>query len=434
MKKKFDKWIHQWRDRPDAYRLWVSLVVLVLGIPIVWGSKGVITLDWQKMFRPGDFTTWSDYWQFMRHLQTGISPFWSSLEIFCQLLFGSVGLFVDFAYPLCLLLCGVLPVWWFTRKPGHSLLVGVMGLVFLVAVRFLHPGNAQLYDLYMPLLFMVFLHLLSKLRPPASEGHNSGTALGAGLSLAILELTRTLVFPFMPVLLGLSLVSMRGKGRRNVLLFLLPILLLSGGWHLKQWGSHGHLHWTNHGGFNLYNNWYQFVGEIEFEEAPPLYEGGFKNFNTDLHSQNNRKVQKLVLEGIKAKPGKAVVHFVYNIFRIFKPQTTLFGSDLGRYPFLAWAYRFLVWTAGLGMGLGLLWIFWRVSKKVFWKDGWTVLGDPLVIAVLGSAMMTVVIAQGELGEEPRFMISILPILIIFPIYRLRHRQNATPASCQRALG
>ena len=84
--------------------------------------------------------------------------------------------------------------------------------------------------------------------------------------LALLELTR----PFMIFLLPLFLVVewhriyLHAPRRQSALAaFLLPVVVLSGGWHLHLFLAHDHqIAWTNISGYNLQRAWEDFDPEI----------------------------------------------------------------------------------------------------------------------------------------------------------------------------
>ena len=365
------------------------------------------------MYRPEEFTSFSDLFAFLAELQTGISPVWASLEILSQIVLGTTAPFSRIVYPLGMALVAVLPLWLFPCTRLQMALTAGLSLLFLLVTRILHQGNPQLYDIYFPALFLGFLACLQALRnSDPSSRRTLWLALGAGLLLAVLELTRTFAIALFPVLLLGGLVAVWKMPRRNLVAFLLPVLLLSGGWHLKQVVAHGHFHWTNHSGFNLQKSWADFTGPIDFEESPPRYEGGFANFNTDLHSANNKVVTGMMLDGIARQPGKAVAHAGGKVLAFYRPKTELYLAQLPK-P-VEWVYRPVVWLLGLVL-LGMtLRLGFRVLRRPHKRASWLELAEPENLLVFGAAAASFLFAIGESGEEARFMISILPLLACLP--------------------
>jgi hypothetical protein len=409
-----------WRDpvHEASGRVAMGLLVGLLAIGLNAGIRGTITLVWQHMYRPEDFHTWGDLWQFMGNLQTGISPFWAFWEISAQLLFGSTAVFEYGLYPLCIGLNAYLATVLFARTRPQILLMAGLSLVFAVAIRFMHKGNPQIYDITMPTMILGWLGCLQRLRMPALTGSaRLRMSLLAGLLLSMLELTRTLIFPLLPFFLLLTCLAIadvpapRWTHRlRYVLAFLVPILLFSGGWHLKQLVSHDQLHWSNHDGFNMQKSWSEFTGPVptDFVDDPPLYPGGMDNFNTDRHTAYNKVMQKQVRAAILAQPLRAAGHLGRRLVAFYKPKTELFLGHTPR-PF-DWIYRPAVWLCGLAMVWGLLWTKWLTLRNLRKREAWLRLGRPEVILWVVTLLISSVFAVGEVGEEARFMISILPLL------------------------
>ena len=404
-----------WQDPLMLSRM-AGLVVAFLSIALNAGIRGTITLDWQHLYRPQDFHTWADLWRFMGELQTGISPFWSFWEISAQLIFGSTAIFSLVLYPFCIGLNAYLATTLFAQHRIQTLGVATMSLVFAIAIRFIHKGNPQLYDVLMPSLILGWLAALQRLQAPALTGSvRIRLSLLAGLLLSVLELTRTLIFPLLPFLMLLSFLAIpdvpapRWTHRlRYALAFLIPILLLSGGWHLKQIVAHDKLHWSNHDGFNMQKSWAQFTDSLHFQDDPPLYLGGMDNINTDRHTAYNKIVQQQVRDGILRQPAKAIGHFGSRLVAFYKPKTALF---MAHSPFVFnVVYRPAVWLGGLAMVLGLLTTVLKTLRKPQMRESWLAWGKPEVILWVLTLLISCIFAVGEAGEEARFMISLLPLL------------------------
>lgn len=407
-------------QRPDLLRSWATGLIGLLGLAAGFGIRGTLTLGWQNMYRPEDFETWSQIWDYLAQLQTGIPVVTSFLELAFFKVFGTVAPLEYGLYPLCMAGVALFPLWLFARSSWQITLTAGFTAIFLVCTRILHQGNPQLYDLYLPLLFLAFIGTLQKIRshqdPTAKGKRLLWLCLQAGLLFSLLELTRSFIFVLAPVLLLLTLPTWLKLPRRYGLVFLLPILLFSGAWHGKQLVSHGQLHWTNHSAFNLYNNWKDLIGPLDYTEAPPLYEGGFANINTPLHSQNNQDLQQRTREALLANPGQVLSHWTSQTWHFFNPKLELYGAHLYR-PF-PWLYHPMVWFCGLALLLGCLLIGWRWIRSPFKRKTFDFLGTPEAITCLGSAAMVLIFTFGEAGEEARFLISLLPILISLPSLRL----------------
>ncbi len=386
------------------------MAALVLG----YNMRGVLTLDWQRMYKPEEFTSLGDLWDFLSELQTGISPLWASLEILCRLLIGTTGPIAKLAWPLALGLSYVLALRTFAHSVRQLYVTASLALFLMLVTRLLHPGNPQLYDVYMPALFLGFLAALRRYKLAEGSGKKAWRiALLAGFLLAALELTRTFIFVLMPILVPCALLAFGTRNWKVWLAFLLPVVLLSGGWHLKQIVKHDQVQWSNHSGFNLYKSWSEFVGPVEYQEEPPRYQGGFTNLNTDTHTANNKDITRKIMAGIAAQPGKAISHAGKRLLAFYRPKTNLYLSTLPKA--VEWIYRPVVWALGLmlaGLFGRLLFLVLRAPLK---KSSWQLLGESGNILLVFGALTSLLFAIGESGEEARFMISILPILACLPV-------------------
>jgi|GEM_PF-2268935 len=407
-------------NRPDTLRRWLTGIIFLLGLLAGSGIRGTLTLDWQHIYRPEDFESWSQIWDYLANLQTGIPVLTSMLELVFYKVFGTVAPLEYGLYPLCLAGTAVFPLRLFTKTSWQITLTAAFVVIFLACTRILHQGNPQLYDLYLPLLFLSFLATLQKIRAqvglPIAGKRLLWLCLQAGLLFSLLELTRSFVFVLAPLLLLLTVPTWRQLPRRYALYFLLPILLLSGGWHSKQWLSHRQVHWTNHSAFNLYNNWKDLVGPIDYEEAPPLFPGGFNDINTELHSQNNRDLRSRIRNAMMANPGKVFSHWSLQTWKFFTPKLELYSARL--YSPFPWFYCPMVWFCGLALLGGCLLVAWQFLRAPLQRKTYRFLGEPATIASLGTATMVLVFTFGEAGEEARFLISLLPMLISVPSLRL----------------
>ncbi|MBL0020228.1 MAG: hypothetical protein IPP17_28305 [Bacteroidetes bacterium] len=188
-----------------------------------------------------------------------IGSIFTDLRIFIPGVTGSTAIFSFGIYPLSIGINAYLGTMVFSKTRLQVLISGGLSLVFAVAIRFIHKGNTEMYDMLMPALILGWLALLQELRKGDVQNRRLfWLSFAAGAVLSLLELTRTLIFPLMPFFLVLSFLAMRPLPMRYFFVFLLPLLLFSGSWHLKQVLCHDQLHWSNHDGFNMQKSWGRF--------------------------------------------------------------------------------------------------------------------------------------------------------------------------------
>jgi hypothetical protein len=105
-------------------------------------------------------------------------------------------------------------------------------------------------------MFIVLHYLFTKL----GSSNKSNTlaailALFSGLSLSMAELLRPFFIYLLPIPFLFSLLRFKKKSIASCLFFLAPILLFSGGWHVRTALLVKQLSWSNHSGFNMVRAW-----------------------------------------------------------------------------------------------------------------------------------------------------------------------------------
>lgn len=139
--------------------------------------------------------------------------------------------------------------------PGRAALAAAVGAAFvlntdLVVIEYNSLGQT-FYEIVAMLLGVCLAGALLDLHRTGRARHS----LAAGLSVALLALTRATWSFFSLPALALVLWLVRSDRRRHAALFLAPVLLLHGGWAVKNWAVYGILSpvtstWT---GWNLAN-------------------------------------------------------------------------------------------------------------------------------------------------------------------------------------
>jgi hypothetical protein len=164
--------------------------------------------------------------------------------------------------------------------PGRMLLWATIGLLFLLNTDLVVlEYNSMGQTIYGPLAMLLLLVMLDRLLVLRCHGR-VGDATGAGLAMGLLVLTRATWSFFSPVCVALTAVLAPRRRARAALACLLPILVLQGGWALKNWAVYGlfSLTTTTWGGLHveagLKNGglWNDFV---EFERQHVTVERGY---------------------------------------------------------------------------------------------------------------------------------------------------------------
>jgi hypothetical protein len=428
-------WLLTRRIRARRADLWFVLVVFLLsGYLLVRNSEGVSVYTWMYVYQVDDLKSFSGLLHFFKNLRIPIPPVLGVLEYISYAVTGSTQLVTRYAYQAALLANFLVVIGLARNKPARMYAAAALGLFLLLCVVTIHPGNPQTYDIFFPLLVLGYVVFLERALPglAGSTPTRSGLAFLAlaGLSLALADLTRPFFFAILLLLLALSLVRLWGAPRRALLAFLLPVLLLSGGWHAYQLGAFGQITWSNNGGFSLWRVWGNatqiplptpvLVAETHNQ---PLAAGRWANLNTPEHAQNSQILTGLVADLVLQHPLPAAGYALSRLATFFfVPSVNLYGFFKPAQEYLN-LYKWLVVllslrliyslavSLGRALGLGL-------------RRGLALLSGPVPQLVLAAFLSAVTLALGDLGEESRFMLSLLPLFLAIAFIDLPASQSS----------
>jgi len=344
---------------------------------------------------------------FVRHLRVPIPILIGLAEIFDYRLFGNSWLVDALLYRIALvgaylLAMIVSPPSWIGLRVAF-----VVSLTFLWATVLIHPAVPEIYDILCPFFLLGFICLIQRASHAIGNGRQISICFMAGLMLSMAELVRPFVLYLLPPLIILALAGLRGVGWRPIACFFLPLLLLSGSWHLYIGLAHGELAWTNHSGFNLKRAWPMAPMPALLSEPndAPLAPHRWANLDTLEHQENSRLVENAVVSYVVNNPLRALTALGGHVIEMLSAPTAVNGHQ-PQHPIL-WLYRPLVWCGGLA----LLLRFMRFVGAARRRPSWIIEGAVNQSAVI--AMLSILIlGAGERGEEGRLMISVLPFLVI----------------------
>lgn len=397
----------------------------VLGSVLVSGSEGLAATSWMIIFRPSDFVTLEDLTRYLRELRTGIPPVLSALEILSHQLTGTTAPVTVWLYRLALLGGYTAAIVLAARGPLWMWASFGLSLVFLWGTVLIHPGNAQVYDVLFPFFVLLFVLLLrTGAGARGEERLLLAASAGAGFFLSMAELTRPFVVLVLPVVLVFAWAAL-GERRRRIA-FLMPLLLLSGGWHLHLALAHGQLSWSNQSGFNLHRTWRPvFPDEPELVDEPdaPLVEGRWKNLNTAAHTENDRRHRDLVLRQMLRHPLRSARYYGHRCLSLLSAPTDIY-NDHPRHPVLP-LYRVAAAAAGLWFliqGMRLAWaLLWRRGRR---RELLAAPQHALLVIGLATFFFS---SLGGIKEEARFTIQLLPLYAALPVCsRYAVRQGSRP--------
>jgi hypothetical protein len=387
-------------------KLAIALTFIAFLVP-VWGYTATSSVSWMVMLDLESFRSAADVWSYLVDLRTGIPPVLSALELLWWVQFRDLTLFSDVLYPITIALAFTLALTLQPMRPLRRFALLLAGVFLANRGAEVHAGNPANYDPLFALLLLGYFQLIE-----AWDRHRHPVWLAAaGLCLSLLELTR----PFMIFLLPLFLLVEWHRihlnaPRRGLALaaFLLPVLMISGVWHLHLYLAHDHqITWTNISGYNLQRAWEDFdpeIGAVQHLDQLPRNGELWADLNTTEIYMRSEELKRMIIGKIQEKPAAAAIHVVDRLATFASSPTRIYGHDpqgLG-----IEIYRKLVSALVL-----LLPAYVAVSTITLlrrrqwpWLDrSWWLAASTLSIALL--------VTLGEQGEEARFLFTILPMLL-----------------------
>lgn len=418
-----------------THRVWMFSGVLCLWIMYavqeVQPHEAAASTTWMHVFSYKDFTSPEKVRTYLLELRTGIPPVLSWLEIISYNRGGDIEWITKGLYQAGIILMFVLPFFFIDKRWERFLIWLSLTLIFFPSLLLIHPGNPQLYDVLMPVLLLGYV-LISRwsFRNKGSVWITGLLAFLAGFFLSMAELIRPFILLIVPLLIGYNFFQYRKTSLSRFAIFLIPVLLFSGIWHVKLLYNHGQLIWSNHGGTNLYRAWAPVVDEPALKanllpEEPPVNDYGWawNNLNSETHARNSKIRQQAVISGILHHPGQAFMHLMKRIADFTRPQIDLY-SHRPRAPVLT-AYQIIVKILYILLAGIIIYHLYRIIRN--WRQ---IFSEESIIIIL-AAFLTFIPVIGETDEEARFVISVLPLLMIVTFYGVRviaqARINKKPA-------
>lgn len=408
--------------------VWLSLALfLVLGAVLVRNSRATLVTHWMLVYEISDFTSLDAVTTYVQQLRMPIPIGIALLEIGAYALTGSTALVDCGLYRIALVLAFSSALGygaWRERVVisglGMYVRLGVswlIGVIFLWSTVLIHPGNPLPYDLLYPLLCMGYLLLVRTIQRMDPALHHRGriplTCLTAGFLLSMAELTRPFMVYMLPIVLWLTYRCFQPLPRRYFMAFMLPLILFSGTWHTYQLIAHDQVAWGNHSGFNLMRVWISvpqppLVPEIN---NAPLAPGRWENINTPEHAENSRRLQTAIVRHALGNPIKSAGRVAWRVAALMSVRTSIWNyrPRSGIFPL----YRASVW---LLFGLLIMNILHRCGTGLRrGRRSWRGRIDTDAILLFITIASIVMLASGDAGEEARFLISVLPLLLACPL-------------------
>jgi hypothetical protein len=405
-----------------------TALFLLAIIALVWGmGRGEPAIQWMDIFHLNDASTPGQALDFFRDLRVPIPPNLALIEIVDYQLTGNLLVATGFLYHAYVVIAyGCVAALVYPSRV-RLVLCSLAGVLFVYATKYISPGNAQIYDVATPCFFLLFVLLLRI----ATEVKRRRLALAAlvlaGFFLGNFELSR----PYAIYLLPFALIAawVRIGSTRRFLIFVLPVLILSGGWHAHLFIAYRQTTSSNHAGFNLWRCWEaqlpasQRRPPLVPEDNAPLVPDRYPNLNNPQHFENSKRLQRRIRHYIVTHPVASTVFVAKRVIAFTAGEASLYyrrppSDRLTKLYSATVRVTSMIFIVGFA---ALVFRFaWLLARK---RDRLAALVgnlDNLILLVGFGSML--ILSIGENGEEARFVISLLPMLAtVPPIYRLFRR-------------
>ena len=373
------------------------------------------SITWMGYFQVKEFydSNPGELFTFIKEMRAGIPPLISIAEIVVAKLTASTHIITREFYRLALLTSYLIAAFIFAENIIKGIISSAIAMVFMVATILISARNPEIYDIYYPSYLLLFMLLIQVIKSKHNFNYlNILWAVLAGLFLALAELSRPFVLLLMPIFLIFGYLSLRQLPKKVLISFLIPVVLISGGWHLKLLVfNNGQIFWSNHSGFNLYRAWEEIAAIPDPPKEPQTWDGR-NQIHSQEHFLNSQIIQGAVFIFIAKNPGEAFSYMISRVAIFLEPRTSFFDEpELG--GILINAYRLGFRACLVFWGIQLIILGYNLLKK----PGLHLFSSAQNILLISTTITTLLLAISEKGEEARLLLAVLPFVSALPTYQ-----------------
>jgi hypothetical protein len=277
------------------------------------------------------------------------------------------------------------------------------------------------------LLYLLGIRILGNINRD-QQFKTSGLSFLTGFTLTMAELSRPFGVFLLPLLLIHARQALAHLPRRYSCYLLVPLIVLSGGWHIHYGLYYRQLTWSNHSGFNIHRAWSMVPVPALIPEVhnQPLAPDRWANLNTAEHTANSLRLQRAVIRYILQHPLSSMAHGFSRVATLLSAQTSLYGNAPSHSILKVYKLSVALASVLLMVNILILSVYVVAAKKQCFQ----LLVSTDNIVIITTFLVICFLALAESGEEARFLLSVLPLFAILP---QAHTLNAAQAERQPPL-
>jgi 4-amino-4-deoxy-L-arabinose transferase-like glycosyltransferase len=390
-----------------------------------------------KIYSLEDFTnaSWTELFTFVLNTRLPIPPWVLACELISYKTLGSASIVINGFYKLAFIAPYLIAMEIVRSDKKRFILSYAISYLSLFCAAQIHQGNPQGYDVYLPCVLLGFVYIFNLSLEARREHIKILLSLLAGLLLSLAELTRPFMVYLLPLICVVTVARYWGgttNGRRLGIIFLIPILMLSGSMHAHLFAKHQQITFSNNVGFNLSRAWGRLIVVPELLDestSRPLAEGRWPNLDTETHQINSDRFKSAVIAQWFNHPVQSV-SFALSLLNDFLLGETSIYEYRPNSIFIQ-TYRLVYKALAMLMLINFcVLLSLLVAKPRHLLVQITDIDNSIILL---TTFLIVMFAIGEKGEEARFIISVLPFLCVMPLARtiIFRDDRAVDASSRR---
>ncbi len=368
------------------YKITLTLFILLSMIFLMRLNLVILSIEWVNFFKLENFKSLDDVVTFYRDLRTGVSPILSFFEIIEYLWTGDAEFFRIWVSRVIIFLNFLMASHLYASEMTKIYRL-TLSVIFVAALSLIGGMN---YDWFWPFFILGHLYFLKC----AQKEYSVFFSILSGLFLTCAELSRPFVLFVVPILVFNFYLRMKKKKKLYLILFLTPLILVSGGWRVKLYQFNGpQIIWSDYGGCNVYEAW-----PVKGKKL------GYEYLNTAKGSRLCREGKDKVVKHMLSHPVETAVISFKKIWSFLKAKAFWHGMGDVR---VNYSYRFVLKILLLVYFFQGFTFLYRLKNNIR-----ILLREEELVRLMTYAYFIFLTIPNDGSERARFVASFTPFLLL----------------------